>query len=440
MSRVFYVSFNLLYLPNMKIKAPLSFASIVVVLLMALAVRFYYISNNERNGYNATSWDAFGYYMYQPGMLLYNDVTKLEWLPRIDSVYQVTGGKLYQAHIYKNGHYVFKYLGGICFLQLPFFGIGHIAAIIFNYPRDGFSSPYQYAIIFGAIFWLMLGLFFLRQVLLSYFSDLIAGLTIASLFLATNLPQYFSVDGAMSHSWIFPQYCIMLWLTHKWHNRPSYLLSVAIGLLCGLATISRPTEIIILFIPLLWRLNEQISNSKWTFLRVHWQHLVWLFLGGFVGVLPQLIYWKFASGSFVYDVGSKWYFLNPWFRVLFGLYSGWFVYTPLTILFILGFWFMRKLPFTQAVITFTVLNIWIVIAWSEWQYGISYSGRALAQGSPVYALSLASVLNNFYNGRKRIIIIGAVLFLSVINFYQIAIYNSGRFNNFSVVELILSKI
>jgi len=418
--------------------SPASLFSIFIVLIAALIFRFNYFSSNSINGYNATSWDAFGYYMYQPGLIIYDDVKKLEWLPQIDSTYHVTGGELYQAHKIDNGNFVFKYLGGVCIFQLPFFIIGHTIADYFNVIQDGFSWPYQYSIMFGAIFWFFIGLFFLRSTLLKYFSDEIVSITILLIFLATNLPQYISIDGAMSHSWIFPLYCFVIWLSDKWHDNPSINLSFLIGITCGLAIISRPTELIMLFIPVLWSSKSVSMSSKWALIKSNWKLLLFAVIGGLIGILPQLIYWKYVTGNFIYDVGSKWYFLNPWFRVLFGFYSGWFVYTPITIVYIIGFWFMKDKPFKMSVITFCLLNIWIITAWSDWKYGVSYSGRALSQASPIYALSLAAFLDRFYQGKLKYYIVLISLVLILINIYQIKIYNSGTYDNFSVIQKILN--
>ena len=426
---------------NMAKKPFLSLASVFFVILVALMLRFSYWKNSSVNGFNATTWDALGYYMYQPGFFIYGDVKNLEWLPHIDSVYHVIGAdKLYQANKVPNGNYVFKYLGGITILQFPFFYIGHTIAKYKNEPQDGFSWPYQYAIILGAVFWFFVGLLFLRKVLLYFFSDTITSITILLLFLATNLPQYISVDGAMSHSWIFPMYCFIIWLTYKWHHSPTKIFAFLIGITCGIATISRPTEIIILFIPLLWGCQtKEFSKQKWDLVKQNYSHVILAVLGAVIGILPQLLYWKYTTGSFVYDVGSKWVFLTPYFRVLFGFYSGWFIYTPITILFIVGFWFMKNEPFKKSVITFVLLNIWIIIAWSDWKYGVSYSVRALSQASPVYALALASVLKRYFVGRTKLVIILLGLLFIFINFYQIRIYNTGVGNNFSVIEQIIKS-
>lgn len=417
-----------------------SLASVVIVVLVALALRFCYFKNNDTNGYNATSWDALGYYMYQPGFIIYGEVKNLDWFAQIDSTYHVTGGALYQAKKLPNGNYVFKYLGGISFFQLPFFFIGHTIAKFRNVPQDGFSWPYQYSIMFGAIFWFFIGMLLLRKVLLHFFSDIITGLTILFIFLTTNLPQYISIDGAMSHSWIFPMYCIVIWLTHKWYEKPSIFTALFIGLICGIATISRPTECIMVFIPILWESSKGFTVSKWQFIRQNPKHLLFAIIGGCLGILPQLLYWKYTTGGFIYDVGSKWYFLTPWLRILFGFYSGWFVYTPITLAFIAAFWFMKNQPFKKAVITFCLLNIWIVTAWFDWKYGVSYAGRALSQGSPIYAFALAVFLDKFFSGKKRFLILIIGLLLTLVNFYQIYIYNSGTYHNFSVLEKIVRSI
>ena len=282
------------------------------------------------------------------------------------------------------------------------------------------------------------GVTFSSESINCFFSDTITGFVLLALFLTTNLPQYISIDGAMSHSFIFPLYCFVLWLTYRWHQKPSALLAICIGLTCGLATISRPTEIIMIFIPILWGNATKLdAQQKWQLVKQNRMHLYWALMGGCIGILPQLFYWKYATGSFVYDVGSKWYFLNPWFRILVGFYSGWFVYTPITILFIVGFWFMKDQPFKKAVITFCLLNMYIVMAWSDWKYGVSYAGRALMQGMPVYAFALASFVKKYYPTRKLIFIIG-VLILASINFYQIQVYNKGTYSNFSVIEKIVN--
>jgi hypothetical protein len=126
----------------------------------------------------------------------------------------------------------------------------------------------------------------------------------------------------------------------------------------------------------------------------------------------------------VYDVGSKWFFLNPWFRVLTGWEKGWFIYTPVTIFFVLGMLAMRGYPFRKPVLIFCGLTIWIVIAWEDWQYGASYSARALVQSYPVFALPLAALVQrvDMHKWRWGFYILG--LYLIYVNLFQVVQYNS----------------
>lgn len=415
-----------------KFKNLKSFISLLLILFCFLSVRFAYFENNSKNGYNATSWDAFGYYMYLPSVFIYHDVKKLKWIPKIDKEYNVTGGELYQATKLDDRNYTNKYLAGVAILQIPFFFVGHVVAGFLDFPQDGFSWPYQYAILFSAIFWCFLGFVVLRKVLLFYFDDKVTSRTLILIALASNLIQYTSVDGGMSHAYIFPLYSFVLWLTHKWHRNPKRLFAFLIGLTSGLAMISRPTELLIILIPILWLTNtkeEKLEKKK--LILNNKNQIILAVAGGILAVLPQLLYWRFTTGSFIYDVGSKWYFLNPWFRVLFGSEKGWFLYTPVTILMILGFFYMKYKPFKKAVIIFCLLNIWVVISWSDWKYGASYSTRALVQSYPVFALPLASFITSMSSKMKYFLIFMISSGLIFLNLYQMFLYNRCNLENFS---------
>lgn len=403
---------------------PRSIIACIVAGIFLLGLRLAYPTETNEN-LKVTTWDAFGYYMYLPSSLIYNDVTELEWYDEIEAKYELSGGELYQANKAQNGNYVFKYLGGVSLMQLPFFAGAHLYASNSSYEADGFSLPYQYAIAFGALFYCLLGLLILRGILLRYFSDNAVGLGILLLVVATNIPQYVSVDSAMSHSYIFILYPLVLYTTIRWHDSPSALWAGLTGLIIGLATICRPTEAIMFLIPMFWDThNKTDSRKKWDKVKQNKSHIIYAALFGIVGILPQLIYWYYTTDSLVYNVGSKWFFLNPFFRVLFGWQNGWFVYTPVAILFIVGLFYSRKSPFHKAALWFILLNIWIVISWSDWRYGATYSTRALVQSSAILALPFVALLEKLIKSKWKYIAYPIFGFLIYLNFIQIGHYNS----------------
>ncbi|PCH98973.1 MAG: hypothetical protein COB85_00900 [Bacteroidetes bacterium] len=373
-----------------------------------------------------TEWDAFGYYIYAPSIIIYNDPTQLEWLTKIDDKYHVTGGHLYQADRAQNGNYIFKYSGGIAIMQLPFFILAHFYALIGDYSADGFSKPYQWAIAFSGLIYSILGLFLLRLVLLRWYNEGVTMITLALIVLATNFIQYTSIKGAMSHSYIFFLYACVLYATMKWHEAPRLKWAAMVGYLIGLAIICRPTEIIMLFIPLLWGMSDKsASTAKWTMVRKYRNHVMALLIFCFLGILPQLIYWKFSYGSFIYPMGSKWSFLLPYFEVLFGGNKGWFIYTPITLLFIVGLYFVKSFPFRKSVIAFSILNIWIVCAWSDPSFGASYSARALVQGYAVMALAMAAVVNVILQQKWRWALYVLAGYFILVNLFQLWQYDQG---------------
>jgi hypothetical protein len=370
-----------------------------------------------------TEWDAFGYYMYLPAIVIYHDYKELKWIPEIDRKYGLTGGGGYPAEKTGSGNYAFKYLGGVAIMEIPFFLAGHLVAKYTGYPPDGFSQPYQYALAFGVLLYCMLAILLLRKILLCYYSDLTTAVTLLLVCLASNFIVYAAVDSGQSHAYIFVLYALVLITTLKWHRQPNLALAALTGYTIGLATMSRPTEAIMLFIPLMWNTHTKTAAAeKWRMVRQHRSHIAAAVFFGLLGILPQLIYWKLATGSFIYDVGSKWEFLNPHFRVLFGWEKGWFIYTPVTVFFIVGFFFMKQFQFRKSVLWFCLLNIYIIIAWHDWRYGGSYSTRALVQSYPVFALPLGAFVEKMRWGKWRFFFYPLFVYLLLVNLFQVTQY------------------
>lgn len=369
-----------------------------------------------------STWDALGYYLYLPAKYIYQDEENVGFIKKIDSTYQLSGGDFYQASKLKNGHYVCKYLMGVSILQTPFFFLAHQYALRSTYPADGFSCPYQVAIAWGCLFYISISLFLLRHILLRYFEDKSVGITLILLMLASNAIQYIGIEAGQSHGYIFPLYVFILYFTIKWHESYSWKWMSLIGLTLGLAVISRPTELVMVLIPILWETNQDQQN-KWAYLKSNFWQMFVLALSGFVAVLPQLMYWKKVTGSWVYDVGSKWDFLSPHFRVLIGWEKGWITYTPVAILMLIGLFMLPKSPYKKAIITFSVVNIYIIISWHIWRYGGSYSCRALVQSYPVWAFPLAAATSALLHTKARYLFLLVSIYLLVVNLFQIKQYN-----------------
>lgn len=410
----------------MIIKNKYSFLAFSAISIVLILVRLIYADIGSSPPIKVTTWDALGYYMYLPSKYIYQDEKELKWFHKIDSIYAVSGGELYQATKHKSGNYVFKYLKGVSHLQLPFFALAHFYAQHSGYPADGFSKPYQYSIAFGCLFYCLIAIFLLRKILLRYFDDITTAITLVLLTLASNFIQYVAIEGGQSHGYIFPLYVFILYATIQWHLKPKLIWALLIGLIIGVATTCRPTEAVMIFIPLFWNTHsKELLKDKIDFFRKNYMHLLLVISGMFMGILPQLLYWKRVTGSWVYDVGSKWDFLSPHFRVLFGWEKGWFIYTPVAILFIIGIFLMKKTEYRKPVILFCVLNIYIIISWHIWRYGGSYSCRALVQSYPLFAFPLAAFVEYSLSVRLKLLFVFIFIYLVAVNLFQIKQYNEN---------------
>lgn len=398
------------------------FSRTAVWLIFAILVfiRLCYLHWSTPTVSGTLTWDAFGYYIYLPAEFIYHDVGQLKWLPDIMNKYNPTGD-LYQLSLLPNGNFAMKYLMGLSILYAPFFFLGHFAAGLLGYPQDGFSPPYQLAVCLAALAYALLGLLLLRRVLRHFFSDIVSAVTLLLVALATNYPQYVSIDSGMSHGFLFTMYTLVMWRILKWVQQPTVGNAFVLGLLIGVSCIVRPTEAVMLFLALLWlapsgKTEQPIAYALW---HEHRSQLWAAAAGGFLGILPQLVYWKRVTGDWIFDVGSSWRFLTPHWQVLVGGEKGWFVYTPVTLLFVAGLFLMKGQPFRRSVRTFFILNTWIVLAWADWRYGASYSSRALMQGCAVLALPFALVAERGVQSRFRYLWGMVAVFLIGANLFQI---------------------
>lgn len=377
--------------------------SLIICVLAILYTGLIYYPKWEKQGTEATiSWDVSGYYMYLPAFLVYKDAKKCSFKDSIIQKYYPTPD-FQQAFMYASGNYVMKYSSGQAIMMLPFFLAGHVVAKISSYTADGFSYPYQVAIGLGMLIYAFIGLWYLRKVLLTYFSDAVTAITMAAIVLASNYFNYAAIDGAMTHNTLFTIYCVLLYTTIRFTREPSLLKAIAIGGLCGLAGLTRPTEVIIILIPVLWG----VQNFKDLTERLvpNWRGYVVMGAVFSLVISVQPLYWKWATGEWiVYSYQDQGFnFLKPYlWKGIFDFRSGWFIYSPIFFLIIPGFYylFQQQKKIFPLVFLFSVLFIYICFSWEQWWYGGSLGARAMVQCYPVLAFALAALVQRIIQAKE----------------------------------------
>jgi hypothetical protein len=369
----------------------------VCSLLLIYSGVFFYPRWQKPNGEAQLSWDAGGYYWYLPSIFIYKDLKGQKFKDKVLNQYQPTPPDNFQ-YSFKHkgsGNYVIRYTMGTAILESPYFFIAHLIAKPLGYPADGFSPPYQFMIYMGGIFFALLGLWYLRKLLLFYYRDNIVAILLFLLVFGTNYLNYAGIDVGMTHTWLFTIYVFILLNTHYYYQSFKKKYILRLGALIGLISLIRPPEIIAILIPMLWGLNSiSIKSFKQRLLlfKSQWKSLlVSAFLCGTILSL-QSFYWKYATGQwFVYtyqNQGFSW--LSPHFKQYALNYQcGWLWYTPIMFMALAGILvFARSDTNKVAIISMIIINYYIVAAWDAWDYG----GRAMVQNYPLLLFPLGSLL------------------------------------------------
>ena len=373
----------------------------LICVLSILGSALYFPRWNQRGPEATISWDTAGYYYYLPAIFIYKDVKKVGFKDKITEKYKPSGS-FYQAFLHEpSGNYVMKYSIGQAVMMTPFFLAGHAyASVSDTYPADGFSKPYQRAIHWGSLFIAFIGLWFYRKNLLEYFDETATSFTLLFLTIGTNYLNYTAFDGAMTHNWLFTVYALLIWMSIQWHKNPTWKKSAAIGVLIGLAALTRPTDIIALIIPIFWAMNLTATaiKNRFSFLFKNWKHLAFAAtITAAIGSI-QIIYWLYVTGEpIVYSYQHQYFEWDiPHLKdVLISYRSGWLTYSPIMVFAIIGLFNLawQKMELFFAVLLFSLLNYYIVSSWSIWWYGGSLGMRALIQSYPIWAFPFAAFIS-----------------------------------------------
>lgn len=401
-------------------------------LLVALAVIGYIVSWPFLNAWpNPFTWDAFGYYLYMPMAYIHNDlgITDYSVIENVQQE-QFISSTMYQIYKTDTGNWVTRYPVGLSILLTPFYLLGHLFAKLGGYSQNGFSLPYQIAIVSGCLFYLSASILILRKILLNWFSDKIVAITLLAICFGTNYIDQATVSSSMPHALLFFVYTLIILFTIKWHNDKTKLNALLLGSVLGLAVICRPTEVVAVFIPLFWAVKN-LKELKLKFIDVWKNNRVSLFiiLGTFFAfIFIQLLYWKLYVGSFIHDsynnVGEGLDLLHPHtLNVLFSFKKGWLIYTPIMVFAIVGFYYLKKKKpqYFLSFFVYGLMNLYLVSSWTCWWYAQSFSQRALVQSYVVMAIAMAFFIQALFKFGivKKLIFGGLLLAFFSLNVFQL---------------------
>jgi hypothetical protein len=373
--------------------------------------------------------DEGGYYVYLPSAFIYGDLGRADSLAIIQKAQLAPKNREMGVVRLENGKFISKYPLGVALADLPWFWGAHCYAGLTGQPQNGFSRPYQQAMMLAGLVYALLGLWIVRRLLRHYYDDGTTAWALAGIGLGTNFFAYASYNAAMAHAPLFMWQAALLYCVARWYEtlRPRYALGM--GLFLGLAVLTRPTEALYVLVPLCWGLSSgRAVRELLPLLLRQAGPLAAAVVAGLAAISLQSMFWHAVSGKWLlYSYGQeRFIFAHP--HIWDGLFSfrkGWLLYTPLAGLALLGVGPLRRYV-PAAVLPILVLLpilVYVTFSWEQWWYGGGFSARPLISLYPLLALPLAALLAGASRGFR--VVRGVVLLLIVLNLWQTYQYAAG---------------
>ena len=397
------------------------------LVILAFPILSFFIANNELKRHSIIYYgDIAGYYIYLPAIFIYNDL-QISFPTGIDN-----GGFIRPQ---PNGRILLKYPLGVAVLEAPFFFMAHAYCLLdHHYPADGFSKPYQIAGIVSTVFWAAMGLLFLRKLLKRHFDENAVSLTLLTIAFGTVLFYYTAYGPGMSHPFSFFLFSCILYLTDSWYRnlKPRHLYLIAF--LLGLVFVTRPVNLLIITALLLWKVHSKQSlHQRGLLLKKEYKQILVAALFFAVAPALQFAYWKHVTGHFLADSYPNEFFDFSSPKILEGLFGfrkGWFIYTPVAFIGMLGFYHLWKKHrgLVAPLIITLAIAVYVVFSWKNWWYGGGFGSRPMLEYMSLVAIPLAALSEAVFRAGKRLIsytCTALVLCFIALNMFQSYQFSQG---------------
>ncbi len=401
--------------------------SYYVILFTAAAILLFFTAVQWRgdNPKSIIYSDGKGYYLYLPAIFIYHDF-QYKFMADYEKRYYKPSANFYIENEV-DGKLVNKYFAGIALMLLPFFAGAYLLSALLHFPLDGYSLIFQCAVSVASLFYLCLGLYYLRKTLILYkIPDRITALSLFLFVWGTNLFYYAAIEPGMAHVYAFAAVSCFIFYSKRLFSSGDLKHLIPLAVALTLVLLIRPSNgLVIAAIPFL---AGDIKYIKSLLLKMFKKPLpvmaFVLIIAG--GVFLQLFLYYLQTGRFfIWAYGDATFnFKKPEIiNVLFSYHKGLFVYTPLTLLALCGFIALFRKSFYEGftLLFFLAATTYVISSWYMWCYGGSYGMRPFVDYYPFFSILFALLVYNTRNLIFRAFILAGALLclgLNIIQTYQ----------------------
>jgi hypothetical protein len=310
--------------------------------------------------------DGLGYYAYLPAIFIaHDDSLQFRWFNAVHAkhyTFNMFATPEDNFVVLYKGRRINKYYPGLSFAWMPFFLVAHAVAFVTASEPDGFSAPYQAFIGIASLCYLLIGLAFLRKLLLKLGQSATAAALVPVLvFFGTHLFPFSVNVNSLTHSYSF---CFIVLFVHTLACLAQEITTsriVTAGFFLALIVCIRPLDGIVALVAPAFITIKSLRNTR----RGNGRHTM---LAG-AGLMLLLAYQGWIlyrqTGSllpYTYP-GEGFHPADPhFFSGLISYHMGLFVYVPLFLLALFGLPFvefrLRWLSLTVFMLAVYIYGIW----------------------------------------------------------------------------------
>lgn len=368
--------------------------------------------------------DGLGYYSYLPAKFIYHDTNlEFKWF---DEVFKSN----YEDHLFakptENFMVKYKdrminlYYPGQSLLQMPFFFLGHASAALFDFPQDGYSTPYQVWMGISALFYTLLGLLFCSKLIFNLSQNRKYSILIPLLvFFGTNLFTFSIFAGCYTHCYSFAFVSLCLYFSERFFNsEEKKLRHLLLLILCSLVVVFlRPVNCILLISTLYFFKPFSLEVFRVKENKIY-MVLILLFLFAVIAYNLGTTYTQtHALVANTYTIGR--FYFNDWSHVadnFMGFQNGILWYTPLIFICFVPLLFSLRQPRILFLLTPVFLIILLYSFWFYW----NIVNRTLVDFSGILCLLLLSLIVHFKEVKKQRVV--WILVFLCVPFFQLKAY------------------
>jgi hypothetical protein len=295
-----------------------------------------------------------------------------------------------------------------------------------GWQADGYTAIYHGSILIAALFYMAITFIFMGKILDFYsVNNWIKVLCILGAYFGTNWFYYTTWEASLSHVYSAGVIAAFFYSAIIFTKNTTSKWGIIIGVLLGFIVLLRPLNIlVVLFLPLFHqRFSDFLRWMKSLFGKPFILGLS--FLSFFVVLSIQFIIYKIQIDQwYIYAYLNEGFnFLQPHFiDFLFSIRKGFFVYTPLFSLSIIGLVFWFRYNSFQAfwwIITMTIL-VYILSSWHMWWYGGTFGTRVLIEYYIIWIIPIAILFQRTRSYVKTMFVLIAFFFIfnGVLQQYQ----------------------